>query len=139
MTIEPDYDAEARGDTLAAVEGQEFDVREAATAPPPPEPADHRAIVEPPATVHPLDAAPVNSKIVKTLDGAWLATPAGVTLLPKDDPAWFLPNGAKIQKRPDGLLVATQLSASLKKPDLIASSTLGAIKRFNPHFHEVRQ
>lgn len=129
------------GDTvLAAVEGQEFDVREAATAPPPPEPAVHLATVEPPATPHPLDVAPVNSKVVRTLEGAWLARPdTGVSRLREPDPAVKLPNGARIQKRGDGKFVATQLSAAIRKPDLVTSSAGEAMQRFNPYFHDVHE
>lgn len=54
--------------------------------------------VDPAAPVHELDLSPVNSKIVVTEDGAYLATPDGVTKCPSDSIEARLPQGTKINK-----------------------------------------
>jgi hypothetical protein len=69
--------------------------------------------------MHPLDAAPMNSKIVVLSDGAVLSTPDGMTTLEKKDPANRLPTGAKISKvlsaEGETLYAAMQLNS--KHPD----------------------
>lgn len=103
---------------------------------PPPEPPSI-----PPNTLHALDHAPKNSKIVVILNQethkpeAMLATPDGVTRLPDFDPAHKLPEGARIQKIGDGRFVATQLSATVIVPDLETPTAALAIVQFIPHFH----
>lgn len=90
--------------------------------------------VEAPA-IHALDLAEVNSKIVVTEEGAFLATPAGVTLLEKSDPASRLPRDARIRKVGDGEFLSTQMSATEVYPDRTDTTALGAIRAFVEHFH----
>ena len=58
--------------------------------------------VDPLDPVHELDLCPVNSKIVVTEDGAYLATPDGVTKRPSDSIEARLPLGSKVNKTADG-------------------------------------
>lgn len=101
-------------------------------------PASEPERLDPPVVTvpkHSLDDAPVNSKIVKTLDGAWLATPTGVVQLKKTDMASRLPDGARIQKIAENRYRATQLSPAEQKPDFDTLTAYEAIQRFVPHFH----
>lgn len=106
---------------------------EAPAAPPEPE--------QPPAPPpgHALDLAPVNSKIVVTVEGAFLAGPDGPVALEKTDPANRLPVGAKIIKTRDGFgivaYVSTQLSPVQHSEPGVYPSTLQAIKAFVEHHH----
>ena len=71
-------------------------------SPRPVSPADVRPFtVDPIDPVHELDLSPVNSKIVITEDGAYLATPDGVTKLGADSIEARLPLGTKIHKLTD--------------------------------------
>lgn len=100
------------------------------------------AAVEPvaaavPDSLHALDSAPVNSKIVVVEgDGAILATPDFHTRLPDGDPAHKLPVGARIVKRAEGIYQSIQLSPAEDHPLLVTASARDAIAQFVPHFHE---
>ncbi len=87
------------------------------------------------ASNHALDRAPVNSKIVGTDRGTALATPDGVTLLPKSDVAGMLPAGARIQKLGPTRFVATQLDPAIPYPEQEYATATAAILDFLPHFH----
>lgn len=136
----------------ASIEGAEFDptaplvVSEGATSLAGQEWADNGAtavFINPLVTEqHPLEQAPVNSKIVVTPDGAWLAatgtSDGRLVKLPKSDPASRLPPGARIQKQGAHRYVATQLNPAEDHPDTVHETALLAITTFNSHFHNVR-
>lgn len=89
---------------------------------------------------HALDLAPPNSKIVRTLEGAMLATPDGVSLLPPGDPAHKLPEGARISKfeHADGVRYqSVQLGAAGYEPIWDADAST-AIEMFVARFHHGR-
>lgn len=75
--------------------------------------------------MHPLEAAPVNSKIVVLVDGAVLSTPDGQEPLSKRDPANRLPVGAKISKILTG-----------KGETLYAAMQLNSKRPAQPSFHD---
>lgn len=95
---------------------------------------------------HPLDDAPVNSKlvVVKSSDPAnpgryaVLMTPNGEQKLEADDPAHKLAEGARIQKRGEGKFVSVQLSPADDRDPLETTTAAEAIARFNQHFHDVQ-
>lgn len=88
---------------------------------------------------HPLDSAPVNSKIVLVrTEGvlkAVLATPDEISVLDPSDPASKLPEGASIRKIGAGKFVAWQLSPAVDYPAYQSTSASEAIAGFVPHFH----
>jgi hypothetical protein len=84
---------------------------------------------------HVLDDAPPMSKIVRTLDGAWLATTEGTSALGATDLFRKLPPGAKITKTGPESFVAVQLNPAISHPDLHTKSAMDAILRFVPYFH----
>jgi hypothetical protein len=89
-----------------------------------------------PDSLHALDSAPVNSKIVVVDTGAIMATPDFEIRLPDGDPAHALPIGARIIKRADGIYQSVQLSPAEDRPLLITATAADAIARFVVHFHE---
>lgn len=96
--------------------------------------------VSPPDGPHALENAPVNSKIVVVLGNegktiAFLATPDGVHALPPGDPAHSLPDGARIQKRAEGLFRAEQLSPAVDHEPKDFVTVRDAIVGFVAHFH----
>lgn len=135
--VEPVEPVETTETTIHAVEGDESDEPTAPTIINTPEPIPSPATAE---RRHQLDDAPIHSKIVKTLDGAWLARPDdqnGPLLLPKTDIASRLPDGARIQKMAEGKFRGQQLSpAGGPRPDLLALTAMEAIRGFVPHFHD---
>lgn len=93
-----------------------------------------------PDSLHALDDAPVNSKIVVVhTDGttyALLALPKGEPVrLPSDDPASKLTVGAKIQKVGDHEYVARQIGLGDNSPALVTTTARDAIAGFMAHFH----
>lgn len=84
---------------------------------------------------HVLDDAPPMSKLVRTLDGAWIATTEGTSALGATDLFRKLPPGAKITKTGPDAFVAIQLNPAEDHPPLHTKSTMDAIYRFVPHFH----
>jgi hypothetical protein len=98
----------------------------------PPPPADEPLLY---IGTHPLDSAPVNSKLVGTDQGTVFATPEGARILPKSDPAGMLPVGARIIKTAEGKFTASQLSPSIDCSPLTGSSTMEVVNKFVPHFH----
>lgn len=84
---------------------------------------------------HALDAAPINSKIVVTEDGAVLALPDDFKVLPPSDIASALPRGARIRKDGHRTYVATQLNATVSYPERTYGSASEAIQDFVVHFH----
>lgn len=88
--------------------------------------------------VHPLESAPLNSKIVVTAVGAVLAGPPGHSMLGKQDPAQKLPEGAKITKMLiEGKVryLSTQLSPVQDFPDKTYENVAEAISNFLQDFH----
>lgn len=99
--------------------------------------ADNAIIASHARVPHALDDAPNGSKIVRTLEGAMLATPHGVTLLPPGDPAHKLPEGARISKfeHADGVRYqSVQLGAAGYEP-VWDDSASTAIEMFVARFH----
>ena len=111
-------------------------IQTAVDAAPPVEAAMEPVAAAVPDSLHALDAAPVNSKLVKTDEGAFLATPDSVTRLPDGDPAHKLPEGAKILKRAADAYWSIQLSPAEDRPVLVTTTAMDAIAQFIPHFHE---
>jgi hypothetical protein len=100
------------------------------------DPTQPRAVTTP-ATLgpHSLDSAPVNSKLVGTDQGVVFATPAGARILPKDDPASKLPDGAKITKVAEGRFEGWQLSPAIDCSLLVGATAMEVISGFVEHFH----
>jgi hypothetical protein len=119
---------------LGAVEGEDL------TESPQEAPAAPQTAEQSPAVVfpHPLEFAPVNSKIVVTTDGAFLGGPDPTVELSKTDPANRLPVGAKIVKivTDEGVgYLSTQLSPTIPSEPRLYKSALEAIRSFTEDHH----
>lgn len=104
----------------------------------PPGPEVPAAVELPPSNPegpHALDLAPVNSKVVVTEEGAFLAGPDGVNKLPKKDAANKLPVGARIQKKAELLYRSEQLSPAEDHDPQVYESAREAIQNFINDFH----
>lgn len=114
---------------------ERMDRQDAGLTPTKPELEPEPVVIADPGAPHALDLAPVNSKIVVTEDGAMLATPAGVSVLPKHDPASRLPKGARIIKGDPVTFIASQLSATVFVKPKNYRSAAEAIADFQGYFH----
>lgn len=90
---------------------------------------------------HPLEDAPLNSKVVVTADGAILSPTNGdLELLDKKDPASRLPVGAKIVKAQtadgDTVYLAMELNCLVAEEPSVHDSALDAILKYpDLHYH----
>ena len=91
---------------------------------------------------HPLELAPINSKIVVTADGAFLGGPEPTVQLERKDIANRLPVGAKIVKilGLEGQVgyMSTQLSPALPSDPKFYESVAEAIQNFPADHHPRR-
>lgn len=129
---------------MGAVQGDDLSESTATALAAPPEPE------QPPAAAsgHPLELAPVNSKIVVTTEGAILSMPRPETqdvpahtefaTLVRPDPAARLPVGAKISKtlssEGETFYVATLLNSERPEEPSFHGSALEAFEQF-PEIH----